>query len=53
MTAEGILLSAAADAEILSDAAGIVGGISTFSRLAVQLGISKRGRPMPYIDVGR
>eukprot|EP00966_Prymnesium_polylepis_P111337 2575102-Prymnesium_polylepis.1 len=39
--------------QLLSEADAIVGGISTFSRLAVRLGAAARGaHAVPYVDVG-
>ena len=49
--AEGMIISAAADIELLAGASGLVGGISLFTGLAVRLGAARRGLHAPLIDV--
>ena len=50
--ADGVVLSAVADIQLLAEADGLVGGISSFTTLAHKLGSAMRDTPMPLIDVG-
>ena len=51
LDAEGAVLSAVADVQMLAEAAALVGGISAFTRLAHRLGTSRIDTPMIFVDV--
>jgi hypothetical protein len=52
LDAEGALLSAVADVQMLAEADALVGGISAFTTLAQRLGSALAGTPQPMVDIG-
>lgn len=51
LDAEGAVLSAVADVQMLAEAGALVGGLSAFTTLAHRLGSARAGGPMLFIDV--